>query len=256
MQQRLPQNVNCGTTSGLLLDGVAGGLKSQPHRLGSWCPFGPACGEPAGPNLFGDRSPVGPRDGIHCPSSISRPQNFSARAARARRGSARSAQQASAEALPRRRGRAHVVRPDRLRVRVARRVRRRRGRRSGHARTSTRRRGRSKSSRSTARRRSTRRKQCLARGSDSFANVEDGRLRLQARARRGRSTARATACARRTSGRSSTRRRATRQRRLMTKHKVHFADGYPRISPPRLPDAEPRGPPRVWGFGRPCGCTR
>ena len=95
-------------------------------------------------------------------------------------------------------------------------------------------------------------KQCLERGADWNTCVEDGRLRVQARAET-IDCARDGVCAphfgqrfHRTARYSSA--------RLMTKHKVHFADGYLEFRA-RLPEAERAGPPEsglwpaIWLLG-------
>ena len=95
-------------------------------------------------------------------------------------------------------------------------------------------------------------KQCLARGDDWNTCVEDGRLRLQARAE-AVDCARDGVCAPHFGERSHATARYT-SARLMTKHDVHFSDGYVEFRV-RLPDADRAGPPEsglwpaVWLLG-------
>ncbi|HTA18374.1 MAG TPA: glycoside hydrolase family 16 protein [Polyangia bacterium] len=95
-------------------------------------------------------------------------------------------------------------------------------------------------------------KQCPARGDDWNTCVEDGRLRLQARAE-AIDCARDGVCAPHFGQKFHATARYT-SARLMTKHKVHFADGYLEFRA-RLPDAEHAGPPEsglwpaVWLLG-------
>jgi beta-glucanase (GH16 family) len=94
-------------------------------------------------------------------------------------------------------------------------------------------------------------KQCAERD-DWNACVEDGRLRLRARAE-AVDCARDGVCAPHFSQRFHATARYT-SARLMTKHKVHFADGYIELRA-RLPDADHAGPPEsglwpaVWMLG-------
>ncbi len=96
-------------------------------------------------------------------------------------------------------------------------------------------------------------KQCLARGDDWNTCVENGRLRLQARAETVDCARPDAGCAPHFDQKFHATARYT-SARLMTKHKVHFADGYVEFRA-RLPDADRAGPPEsgmwpaVWMLG-------
>jgi beta-glucanase (GH16 family) len=96
-------------------------------------------------------------------------------------------------------------------------------------------------------------KQCRARGDDWNTCVEDGRLRLQALAETVDCARPDAGCAPHFGQKFHATARYT-SARLMTKHKVHFADGYLEFRA-RLPDADRAGPPEsglwpaVWLLG-------
>jgi beta-glucanase (GH16 family) len=95
-------------------------------------------------------------------------------------------------------------------------------------------------------------KQCLTRGADWNVCVEDGRLRIQARAE-AVDCARDGICAPHF-GQRFHKTAAYTSGRLMTKHKVHFDGGYVEFRA-KLPDAERGGPPEaglwpaIWMLG-------